>query len=143
MMKTILIAKDNVENFAEEMFKFNCNNTYNSLCFSCSDIKREQHALNCTDAIIEEMDKAGFDMTAIQTFKQHNWKVDDLVSTNKDNPVLYFTCNMYENYGIHQKKSCILDDINQPFVIGAGDANATTSYIGEYAMKWNERISKS
>lgn len=98
MMKTILITKDNVENFAEEMFKFNCNNTYNSLCFSCSDIKREQHALNCTDAIIEEMDKAGFDMTAIQAFKQHNWKVDDLVSPNKDNPVLYFTCNMYENY---------------------------------------------
>lgn len=42
MMKTILITKDNVENFAEEMFKFNCNNTYNSLCFSCSDIRREQ-----------------------------------------------------------------------------------------------------
>ena len=37
-------------------------------------------------------------MTAIQAFKQHNWKVDDLVSPNKDNPVLYFTCNMYENY---------------------------------------------
>ena len=83
MMKTILITKDNAENFAEEMFKFNCNNTYNSLCFSCSDIKREQHALNCTDAIIEEMDKAGFNMTAIQAFKQHNWKVDDLVSPNK------------------------------------------------------------
>lgn len=82
-MKTILITKDNAENFAEEMFKFNCNNTYNSLCFSCSDIKREQHALNCTDAIIEEMDKAGFNMTAIQAFKQHNWKVDDLVSPNK------------------------------------------------------------
>lgn len=94
IMKTILITKDNAENFAEEMFKFNCNNTYNSLCFSCSDIRREQHALNCTDAIIEEMDKAGFDMTAIQAFKQHNWKVDDLISPNKDNPVLYFTCNM-------------------------------------------------
>ena len=62
MMKTILITKDNVENFAKEMFKFNCNNTYNSLCFSCSDIRREQHALNCTDAIIKEMDKAGFDI---------------------------------------------------------------------------------
>lgn len=98
MMKTILITKDNIENFAEEMFKFNCNNMYNSLCFSCSDIRREQHALNYTDAIIEEMDKAGFDMTAIQAFRQHNWKVDDLVSPNKDNPVLYFTCNIYENY---------------------------------------------
>ena len=49
---------------------------------------------------------------------------------------------MHENYDIHQEKSCILDDINQPFVIGAGDANETTGYIGEYAMKWNERINK-
>ena len=49
---------------------------------------------------------------------------------------------MHENYDIHQEKSCILDDINQPFVIGAGDADATTGYIGEYATKWNERINK-
>ena len=121
-MKTILITKDNVENFAEEMFKFNCNNTYNSLCFSCSDIKREQHALNCTDAIIEEMDKAGFDMTAIQAFKQHNWKVDDLVSPNKDNPVLYFTCNIYENY-LDRQNGILLSEKCNDNELKAYDAN--------------------
>lgn len=98
MMKTIMITKENIENFAEEMFQFNCSHEYNSLCFSCSDIKRERQAFNCTDAIIEEMDKAGFDMATIQAFKEHGWKVDDLVSENKDNPVLYFTCAMYEHY---------------------------------------------
>ena len=49
------------------------------------------------------MDKAGFDMTTINTFKQHGWKVDDLTSPNKDNPVLYFTCDMYECYLNRQK----------------------------------------
>lgn len=102
-MKTIMITKDNIEKFAEEMFKFNCSHEYNSLCFSVSDIMREQHAFTLTDTIIEAMDKSGFDMHAINAFKQHNWKVDDLTSPNKDNPVLCFTCNMYECYFDRQK----------------------------------------
>ena len=35
---------------------------------------------------------------------------------------------------------CILDEIAMPFVIGAGDANIETGYIGEYATKWNNQI---
>jgi len=31
-------------------------------------------------------------------------------------------------------------NINQPFTIGAGDANEMTGYIGEYAAKWNDRV---
>ncbi len=61
---------------------------------------------------------------------------------NKHNHQVTEQYYMHENYDIHQEKSCILDDINQPFVIGAGDADATTGYIGEYAMKWNERIDR-
>lgn len=50
---------------------------------------------------------------------------------------------MHEDYDIHHDKSCILDDIDQPFVIGAGDADEATGYIGECAIKWNERINES
>ena len=93
-----MITKDNVENFAEEMFNFNCSHEYNSLCFSTNDIMRERQAFNCSDAIIEEMDKAGFNMTTIKSVQKHNWNIDDLISPNQDNPVLYFTCDMYEHY---------------------------------------------
>lgn len=61
---------------------------------------------------------------------------------NKHNHQVTEQYYMHEDYDIHQEKSCILDDINQPFVIGAGDANETTGYIGKYATKWNERIDR-
>lgn len=58
---------------------------------------------------------------------------------NKHNHKITEQYYMHKDYNIYHKKSCILDDINQPFVIGAGDADETTGYIGEYAQKWNER----
>lgn len=44
-----------------------------------------------------------------------------------------------EQYYMHEEKEgvCILDEINMPFTIGAGDA--TENYIGEYAELWNRR----
>ncbi len=60
---------------------------------------------------------------------------------------------MHEDYDINKEESCILDEINMPFVIGAGDARPNqcqyrlscwhwrpdTGYIGEYGEKWNRR----
>lgn len=46
-----------------------------------------------------------------------------------------------EQYYMHEEDTgCILDEICMPFVIGAGDA--TENYIGEYAEKWNKRVSQ-
>lgn len=44
-----------------------------------------------------------------------------------------------EQYYTHEEKEsvCILDEINMPFTIGAGDA--TENYIGEYPELWNRR----
>lgn len=47
---------------------------------------------------------------------------------------------MHEDYDINKEESCILDDIDMPFTIGAGDARPDTGYIGEYGEKWNRRI---
>lgn len=47
---------------------------------------------------------------------------------------------MHEEYDIFTEESCILDLINQPFSIGAGDANEVTGYIGEYAERWNKQL---
>ena len=46
-----------------------------------------------------------------------------------------------EQYYMHEGENsdCILDKICMPFVIGAGDANPETGYIGEYAEAWNRR----
>ena len=44
-----------------------------------------------------------------------------------------------EQYWMHDETDCILNDIDMPFVMGAGDANVETGYIGEYAEKWNRR----
>lgn len=45
---------------------------------------------------------------------------------------------MHEEYDVLQGE-CILDCIEMPFTLGAGDAREETGYIGEYAEKWNER----
>ena len=47
---------------------------------------------------------------------------------------------MHEDYDLRTEESCLLDDINQPFTIGAGDANENFGYIGEYATKWNKQL---
>lgn len=49
---------------------------------------------------------------------------------------------MHEDYDINQEESCILDDIDMPFTIGAGDARPDTGYIGEYGEKWNRRTAE-
>ena len=49
---------------------------------------------------------------------------------------------MHEDYDINNEESCILDDIDMPFIIGAGDARPDTGYIGEYGEKWNRRTEK-
>ena len=46
---------------------------------------------------------------------------------------------LHEDYDIYHEESCILDEIDMPFTIGAGDANPETRYIGEYAEKWNRQ----
>lgn len=46
---------------------------------------------------------------------------------------------MHEDYDINKEESCILDEIDMPFTLGAGDANPDNGYIGEYGEKWNRR----
>lgn len=48
-----------------------------------------------------------------------------------------------QQYYIHKGNDindCILEDITNGFIIGAGDANEETGYLGEYALKWNEQL---
>lgn len=48
-----------------------------------------------------------------------------------------------EQYYLHEDikgVDCILDQINEVFEIGAGDANEETGYIGEYAETWNKQL---
>lgn len=97
-MKKIKIDKANIDSFAEVMFAFNVANQYNSQCFSASDICREREAFAITDIILEQLDKAGFDMQEVQAFKRYGWKVDDLASPVIENPVLMFECQAYERY---------------------------------------------
>lgn len=92
------ITKENIEKFAEEMFQFNCYHEYNPMCFSVSDILREQRAFQVTDMILNELDKAGFNMQSIKTFKLHGWKVDDFTSPVLEEPVLLMKNEEYENY---------------------------------------------
>jgi len=49
---------------------------------------------------------------------------------------------MHKPYDIDKEENCILDEINDVFVIGAGDADETTGYIGEYAKKWNQQLGR-
>lgn len=97
-MKKIKITKHNIEQFAEHMFQFNSFNQYNSKCFSTNDIIRERKAFHVTDILLEQLDKAGFDMSTIKAFKNHNWRVDDLTAPVLDNPVLIIESTMYETY---------------------------------------------
>lgn len=59
--------------------------------------------------------------------------------TNRDGKQVVHQYYMHEDYDSSNEESCILDEINMPFTLGAGDANPDTGYIGEYGIKWNER----
>lgn len=59
--------------------------------------------------------------------------------TNKYEHQVTHQYYMHEDYDSSNEESCILDEIDMPFTLGAGDANPDTGYIGEYGMKWNER----
>lgn len=59
--------------------------------------------------------------------------------TNKYGKQVVQQYYLHEDYDIYHDESCILDEIDMPFTIGAGDANPGTGYIGEYAEKWNRR----
>ena len=54
-----------------------------------------------------------------------------------------FRKRIIEQYWMQDDTDCVLNDINQPFVLGAGDANSETGYPGEYAEKWNRREEKT
>ena len=58
---------------------------------------------------------------------------------NRDGKQVVHQYYMHEDYDSSNEESCILDEINMPFTLGAGDANQDTGYIGEYGIKWNER----
>lgn len=57
----------------------------------------------------------------------------------RENYVNRFGKRIIKQYWMHDDTDCVLNDINQPFVLGAGDANKETGYPGEYAEKWNRR----
>lgn len=57
----------------------------------------------------------------------------------RENYVNLFGKRIIEQYWMHDDTDCVLNDINQPFVLGAGDANPEAGYPGEYAEKWNRR----
>lgn len=59
--------------------------------------------------------------------------------TNKYKHQVTYQYYMHEDYDSSNAESCILDEINMPFTLGAGDASQDTGYIGEYGIKWNER----
>lgn len=46
---------------------------------------------------------------------------------------------MHDDSDSAKVADCILDNICMPFVIGAGDADPDTGYLGEYAVMWNDR----
>lgn len=60
---------------------------------------------------------------------------------NKYGKQVTYQYYLHEDYDADHEKICILDEVNAPFSLGAGDANPDTGYIGEYAEKWNKRQS--
>lgn len=61
----------------------------------------------------------------------------------RENYVNLFGKRIIKQYWMHDDTDCVLNDINQPFVLGAEDANPETDYPGEYAEKWNRREEKN
>ena len=84
-LKTIKIDKTNIEDFAEELNKFD--DHYQS---------EARRAYKVEVELLQALDHAGFDMTHIKGFRQ--WDIDDLVSPRQENPVLYFKSWFWECY---------------------------------------------
>ncbi len=61
------------------------------------------------------------------------------IRINKYGKQVTYQYYLHEDYDIYHDESCILDEIDMPFTIGAGDANPDTGYIGKYAEDWNRR----
>lgn len=61
------------------------------------------------------------------------------IRINKYGKQVTYQYYLHEDYDADHEKICILDEIDEPFSIGAGDANPDTGYIGEYAEDWNRR----
>lgn len=98
MKKIIKIDSSNVQKFAYDMCKFADFNRPSKHCFGMQDLAKEQRALTVNDVLVEAMDKAGFDIQSLTALKENDWKIDDLVSPNKENPVLFINSWFYEIY---------------------------------------------
>lgn len=59
---------------------------------------------------------------------------------NKNGKEIISQYYMHEEYDIFKEENCILDELMMPLIIGAGDADPETGYIGEYAEKWNKQL---
>lgn len=46
---------------------------------------------------------------------------------------------MHEGVDGSKRSNCVLEEMDAPFVIPAGDARPEMGYIGEYALMWNRR----
>lgn len=46
-------------------------------------------------------------------------------------------------YFMHPSNGCILDLIDAPFTIGAGDARLEEGYLGEYPELWNKQLEEA
>lgn len=102
-MKIFEITEKNVIHFAEIIVKFRKDCSYNSMCFSVADIAREVNSEAIVDKLLETMDLHGFGVNKIKAFIDNNYIIDDL-TTQKANPVLYFTSSMIENYMLYYQK---------------------------------------
>lgn len=49
---------------------------------------------------------------------------------------------MHEGVDGSKRTDCVLEEMDAPFVIPAGDARPDDGYIGEYAELWNKRTRK-
>lgn len=67
--------------------------------------------------------------------KMKYFKESRTAKSGKEIITQYF---MHEEYEISDG-DCILDAIDMPFTIPAGDANEEIGYIGSYAEMWNTR----
>lgn len=64
-------------------------------------------------------------------------------NTNKYGKEYISQYYMHEGVDGSKKSDCVLDEMQMPFIIPAGDARPDEGYIGEYAMMWNCRKSSA
>lgn len=73
-------------------------------------------------------------------FCKRNMVFHKCTYTNKYGKKVTEQYYMHEDYDVFREENCLLDELRQPFTIGAGDADEETGYIGEYAEKWNKQL---